>query len=145
MIARPPRSNRTDPLFPDNTLHRSVPRPHARAPSGAVPRQGSRRREHHCRFRVAGPSSARSAAHNRSSARSTPRRPTTMGTHRDAPAPSARHARAPRGQTCLSCSWLHSLNCWILLKSLGGSLLSPTLRPPLVPPAPFFLLSSTFF
>src|SRR3546814_7747471 len=44
-----------------------------------------------------------------------------MGTHRDAPAPSDRHARAPRGKTCLSCSWLHSLKNWSLLKSRGGS------------------------
>src|SRR3546814_9130944 len=45
-----------------------------------------------------------------------------MGTHRDAPAPSERHARAPRGKTSLSCSWLHSLKSWSLLKSRGGSL-----------------------
>src|SRR3546814_4116814 len=89
-------------------------------------------------------SSASSAAHNRSSARSPPRRPTTMGTHRDAPAPSERHARAPRGRTRLSCSWLPSLKSWSLLTSRGGSHLSHPLRPHHVAHAPFFARASAF-
>src|SRR3546814_14471901 len=48
MIRRPPRSTRTDPLFPYTTLFRSAPRRSASGGSGAVVRSGAGSR--HRRF-----------------------------------------------------------------------------------------------
>ncbi|MFC5583471.1 hypothetical protein, partial [Rhodanobacter terrae] len=42
-------------------------------------------------------------------------------TLRGAPAPCAPRARGLQGKTSWTCSWLHSLKSWSLLKSRGGS------------------------
>src|SRR3546814_6402608 len=52
MIRLPPRSTRTDTLFPYTTLFRSAPSARKR-PTGASARAGQRRREHASRLRLA--------------------------------------------------------------------------------------------
>ncbi|MBU9210176.1 hypothetical protein, partial [Burkholderia multivorans] len=42
-------------------------------------------------------------------------------THRDAPAPIERHAHGLQAKICCSCSWLHFLKSWSLLKTRGDS------------------------
>src|SRR5690606_3352170 len=41
--------------------------------------------------------------------------------HRGVPAPGEPPVHALPGKTCLTCSWLHSLKSWSLLKTRGDS------------------------
>ena len=47
--------------------------------------------------------------------------PTWRSTCRGVRALCVQHAHVPRGKTCLIFSWLHSLRCWSVLKTRGGS------------------------
>src|SRR5690606_25505409 len=47
--------------------------------------------------------------------------PIATDTHRDAPAPIERHAHGLQAKICCSCSWLHFLKSWSLLKTRGDS------------------------
>jgi hypothetical protein len=48
--------------------------------------------------------------------------PTAKGIHCDALAPDGLRVLLLRGNICLSCSWLHSLKIWSLLKTRGDSM-----------------------
>jgi len=53
-----------------------------------------------------------------------------MGIRLDAPEPDEQRARVLPVKTCLTCSWLHLLKSWSLLKTRGGSKLAQALSKP---------------
>src|SRR3546814_5378881 len=104
MIRRPPRSTRTDTLFPYTTLFRSLrARPGHRKRAGAIARRRARRqparvvdRGHPPADVLAAPGSRQRAAARElaAGARTPPRRPSAAG-----PRPRIRSPRGPRRRT----------------------------------------------
>src|SRR5690606_16448638 len=72
----------------------------------------------------AAPTSTACSLNSRSWAQWTAPPPIATDTHRDALAPIERHAHGLQAKICCSCSWLHFLKSWSLLKTRCDSLLS---------------------
>src|SRR5690606_1808439 len=70
----------------------------------------------------AAPTSTACSLNSRSWAQWTAPPPIATDTHRDALAPIERHAHGLQAKICCSCSWLHFLKGWSLLKTRCDSL-----------------------
>src|SRR5690606_40502660 len=70
----------------------------------------------------AAPTSTACSLNSRSWAQWTAPPPIATDTHRDALAPIERHAHGLQAKICCSCSWLHFLKSWSLLKTRCDSI-----------------------